>query len=244
MRVKLAPMLVPGTDVVEPLVDVEAFKRSFQAKFVGNVAHGFGQLLDCIPELRHIRQHGPDVVPVLENQQQVVELRIVLVNLAEVVDKVDLVVQLYPVGLLVEPVLAEQVGSEDGGIPVGALVFLQVDERVDKVEQLRIGRNGFRITDNLEQALAGVAVMVRKALELGLEACREFLARGEYVLVDGVIGIDVGCLPAVTHPLVARFGQSLERVLVSNPVVRSQVPSFKIGRVVIEAHLDEVDEVG
>ena len=180
----------------------------------------------------------------LEYREHQVELRALLVLFAEVVDVVDFLVQVDPVRFLVEPVAAQQVVAEDGGILVGALVFLEFQERVDEVEQVGVGRNFLRVFEHLHEALARIAVAVGKSLERHLETVGELVARGEDVLVDGVVGIDVGGLPAVADPLVARFGQFLERVLVGAPAVGAEVPAFELGSAFVEVLADERNHLG
>ena len=96
-----------------------------------------------------MREHRLELVPVRKQREQQVVMRVVLELLAEVVDKRNLLVQGNPVGFLVEPVLAEQVVAEDRRVLVGALVVLQLEERVDEVEQVRVGSDFLRVLEDL-----------------------------------------------------------------------------------------------
>ena len=85
-------------------------------------------------QLVELREHILEQVPLFQNMQEQVELGIVLVLVAEFVDKLDLAVEFDPVGPFVVPVPAEQMVAEDGAFLVRSLVGLQFKQGVYQVE--------------------------------------------------------------------------------------------------------------
>ena len=220
------------------------FERGVEPEFLGEVSGCREQVLYNLFEFLEMREHRLELVPVRKQREQQVVMRVVLELLAEVVDKRNLLVQGNPVGFLVEPVLAEKVVAEDRRVLVGALVVLQLEERVDEVEQVRVGSDFLRVLEDLQQLLLGRAVAVGEPLEGRLEAIFEFVAEREDVLVDCVVRVDVRGLPVVADPAVAGFGERTDRILVGVPARGLQVPVLEFGRVRIEVLADERDDFG
>ena len=63
------------------------------------------------------------------------------------------------------------------------------------------------------------------------------------VFVDGVVGVNVGGLPAVPHPLVACFGEVGQRVLVGVPVMATKLPVFEGRRIFVKVVAQEFEDV-
>ena len=244
VRTDTAPVGLPLRNLRGPLVQAQAFERSLESEFLREESGCRQQVLDALVEFGELREQHLQLVPVLEHGEHQVEVLVVLEVFAERVQVGNLRVQGHPVGLLVEPVLAEQVVAENGRVLVGALVVLQFDKRVDEVQQVRVRRDILRVLEHFQQALPGIAVTVGESLERGLEAVFEFVAEREDVLVDGVVGIDVRGLPVVAHPAVAGFGERTERVLVGIPAGGLQVPVLEFGSVRAEVLADERDDFG
>ena len=217
VRIDAFPAGAPLADSRKPLVQAQTFERGVEPEFLGEVSGCREQVLYNLFEFLEMREHRLELVPVRKQREQQVVMRVVLELLAEVVDKRNLLVQGNPVGFLVEPVLAEQVVAEDRRVLVGALVVLQLEERVDEVEQVRVGSDFLRVLEDLQQLLLGRAVAVGEPLEGRLEAIFEFVAEREDVLVDCVVRVDVRGLPVVADPAVAGFGERTDRILVGVP---------------------------
>ena len=162
---------------------------------------------------------------------------------AEGVKELNFLIQFDPVGTFEVPVASEQVVAEDSTFLVSLLVGLQLEERVDQVQKLGVGVDGLGLADDLHQALARRAVTFRKSLERNMLAFGKVVACILDVFVDGVVGVNVGGLPAVAHPLVARFGQVHERVLVGMPVVAAQLPVFERRRVFVKVIAQQFENV-
>ena len=241
--VEVAPVVVPYLDLAEPFFDAQAFERSLEIQVLVDLLDRCLELDDGIPEVRKFRLQVLEVVPLFQQLQQQVEPGVVLVLVAEVVDVLDLLVEFDPVGTFEMPVASEQVVAEYGTFLVSFLVCLQFEECVDQVQELGVGVDGLGLADDLHEALARSAVAFRKTLERNVLAFGEVVARVLDVFVDGVVGVNVRGLPAVPHPLVARFGEVHEGIPVGGPVVAAQLPVFERRRFFVKVVAQQFEDV-
>ena len=107
-----------------------------------------------------------------------------------------------------------------------------------------VGFHVLRVTEHRKELAPRRTVTVGKSLERGLLTFGEVFACRLDVFVDSGVSINFGGLPAIAHPLVARFGKCRERVAVGCPVVAAQLPVFELGSVLVEVVADDFQCVG
>ena len=110
----------------------------------------------------------------------------------------DFVCKVFPVGLFVFPVPAEQTGGENGRILVLAPVFLNFDKLVGLLDEHVIGGDALGILEKAEEYSLGPAVMIRERLERRTQAAFKFIAGSKDVYFDGFVGEYVGTFATVT----------------------------------------------